>query len=81
MDEIVIDDMYQAASVMTITGLTPTIERNGNDRVFFRFPFSAATHSAMTTFYGGATGPLYLYARNLKTLRSKMFAALREGKQ
>jgi len=79
-ENIVIDDLYQAAGISTLTGSSPEIEQNGGDRILFRFRFTPSTYKALTSYYGGATGPLYLYARNLKTLRSKMFAALKGEK-
>jgi hypothetical protein len=76
-DHIVIDDLYMASAIQAITGVSPEIICNGDSRVYFRFPSNTETQRVFSGYYAGMSGPLGPFVRTLKTLRAKMYSALR----
>lgn len=78
-DPISTDDLYLAAGIVTLCEATPDLVMNGTGRVIFKFPFEPKTFQAFTRYPTGATGPLSIYARNLKTLRWRMYQVMAKG--
>lgn len=75
-DPLLVDDLYLAAGVTTLSGCVPELSVNGNRRVVFMFPADRATQSAVSSYH---TGKLHQFSRNLKTLRARMHEVLNGG--
>ena len=78
-DPIITDDLYMAAGIVTLCEAVPEMSMNGTGRVIFKFPFEPKTFTAFANYPIGATGPLSIYSRNLKTLRWRMYKIIGDG--